>query len=430
MHKSDNLMLTLSPYRSRPFVTGGTKRIHFLNRGYNRDGWDVLQISGASTRSGVRGLLRGPYPDVAPGYREQISYNFPIVAGNFVMRRVGGPQISAATLPRFLRPIPAIRRALAERRVVVLEHPTLFDMVEPWLTERHLVVLDSHNIEYRLFADRLAEDGLVGRTARALRDLERRCFRRADLAFTCSPDDRRIAINEFGVDPSRIHIAPNGVDVESMPMVNPAERAAARRRLGLSGTVAAFVGSRWGPNHDAVVEIIKLASADPRITWLVIGQVGDDFTDAVPANVVITGEVGDLRAHLAAADVAVNPVLAGSGSNIKMFEYLALGLPVVATHFGARGVEDDSGLAITCCALNAIPDQVMRLAADPQLAARRLAARALAEAKYDWTHIAGNISAIIRAAMREQATQKPISLAPPRVRARASAPGAVTEPLA
>lgn len=397
--RGDNLMLTLSPYRSRPFVTGGTKRIHFLNRGYNRHGWDVLQISGASTRSGVRGLLRRGDPDVAPGYREQVYFNPAIVTANWVMRKVDGPQIAAATLPRALRRSRLMRRALAERQVVVLEHPTLFDMVEPWLTDQHFVVLDSHNIEYRLFADQMAGSDLVGRTARALHDLERRCFARADLAFTCSPIDRDIAIEEFGIDPARVHVAPNGVDIESSPIIGDDERRAAQSAMGLSGPVAAFVGSRWGPNRDAVAEIVKLARTDARVTWLVIGQVGADFAHLSIPNLVVTGEVGDLRSVLAAADIAVNPVVSGSGSNIKMFEYLAAGLPVVTTPFGARGVDDDSGLAVVPAELGAIPAAVLDLAADPGLDERRAAARALAEREYDWTHIAGRISDTIRAGL-------------------------------
>jgi glycosyltransferase involved in cell wall biosynthesis len=402
MQTSKDLMLTLSPYRSRPFVTGGTKRIHFLNRGYYRHGWDVLQVSSASTRSGVRGLLRRADPDVAPGYREQIYFNPAILAGNWVMRKVDGPQIAAATLPRMLRAMPSVRRAMRERRVVMLEHPTLFDAVEPWLTDEHLLVLDAHNIEYRIFANALDDNDLVGRTARALRDLERRCFARADLAFMCSPTDRDIAVSEFGIDPARVHLAPNGVDIETTPVIDESERADARRRLGLAGPVAAFVGSRWGPNHEAVQQIVKLAAADPGVTWLVIGLAGEAAGKQPPANVRVTGEVADLRGHLAAADIAVNPAVSGSGSSIKMFEYLALGLPVVATPFGARGLDYDGGIAVTCAEIADMPDAVLRLAADPRLPERRAAARELAAANYDWTHIAGIISATIRARLGER----------------------------
>jgi len=42
---------------------------------------------------------------------------------------------------------------------------------------------------------------------------------------------------------------------------------------------------------------------------------------------------------LSCAQVALNPVQSGSGSNLKMAEYAAAGLPIVSTPFGCRGLE-------------------------------------------------------------------------------------------
>jgi glycosyltransferase involved in cell wall biosynthesis len=42
-------------------------------------------------------------------------------------------------------------------------------------------------------------------------------------------------------------------------------------------------------------------------------------------------------AWLARATVGLNPILTGSGTNLKMAEYAAWGLPVLSTAFGARG---------------------------------------------------------------------------------------------
>ncbi len=40
-----------------------------------------------------------------------------------------------------------------------------------------------------------------------------------------------------------------------------------------------------------------------------------------------------------AASVAVNPMVSGSGTNLKIVEYLAAGVPVVSTPFGMRGLD-------------------------------------------------------------------------------------------
>jgi glycosyltransferase involved in cell wall biosynthesis len=38
------------------------------------------------------------------------------------------------------------------------------------------------------------------------------------------------------------------------------------------------------------------------------------------------------------ADLALNPVTSGAGTNIKMLEYMAAGLPIITTVVGSRGL--------------------------------------------------------------------------------------------
>ena len=50
--------------------------------------------------------------------------------------------------------------------------------------------------------------------------------------------------------------------------------------------------------------------------------------------------------YLNLADVAVNPMLSGSGTNLKMFDYMASGIPVVSTKVGARGIDKQDELLV------------------------------------------------------------------------------------
>ena len=36
----------------------------------------------------------------------------------------------------------------------------------------------------------------------------------------------------------------------------------------------------------------------------------------------------------------INPMISGSGTNIKMFDFMAAGLPIITTDIGARGIEE------------------------------------------------------------------------------------------
>ena len=52
---------------------------------------------------------------------------------------------------------------------------------------------------------------------------------------------------------------------------------------------------------------------------------------------IATGPVPEVLPYFAAADAGLNPITRGSGSNVKLFEYLAARLPVISTLFGVRG---------------------------------------------------------------------------------------------
>ncbi|MGN6498476.1 MAG: glycosyltransferase family 4 protein [Tsuneonella sp.] len=389
----------MSPYVTWSPRTGGTKRTHYLNRGYARAGWDVLQISCSSVMQGMRSVLRWKDLQIGRGYSEAVYFNPLVFGGNRLLRAAGTAQVATSLIPRFALPSLRIAKELRRHKVVVFEHPQMFDLALPYLRDDHFVVLDAHNIEAHLHANRLAEPGIAGAGARAMRDVERRCMQRADLVFSCSPADAAAAALEYGVDPARIRVAPNGVDVAETPFATDGGRLAAKQRLGISGTAALFIGSRWLANSEAAHRIVAMAPTRPEITYLVVGAVGEALPKTLPANVVVAGVVDDLSPWFAAADVAINPMVSGSGSNIKIFEYCAAGLPVVSTEFGARGIEDPDGRAVVTCDLSEFPARIVSLAGSSDLPERRKRARELVEQKYDWSQIAADIGTSIEAAL-------------------------------
>ena len=58
----------------------------------------------------------------------------------------------------------------------------------------------------------------------------------------------------------------------------------------------------------------------------------------------LAADVPDVRPYLAAADVAVNPAVSGSGVNIKVVEYLDAALPLVSTSLATRGLPLQPGV--------------------------------------------------------------------------------------
>jgi glycosyltransferase involved in cell wall biosynthesis len=115
---------------------------------------------------------------------------------------------------------------------------------------------------------------------------------------------------------------------------------AVQREAGL----LVFVGSASAHNLDGLRWF--LAEVWPRLRALlptarleVCGTVGRALGTAPPEGVALRGVVADLGSVLHRAAVAVAPVLAGSGLKIKLLDYVAHGLPVVATGIAAAGFE-------------------------------------------------------------------------------------------
>ena len=80
---------------------------------------------------------------------------------------------------------------------------------------------------------------------------------------------------------------------------------------------------------------------DLNVVFVILGTVChyERLSAALPANVVVLGAVEESAKWMAfaAADIGLNPMEHGSGTNIKLLEYAAAGLVVVSTRFGARG---------------------------------------------------------------------------------------------
>jgi glycosyltransferase involved in cell wall biosynthesis len=73
-----------------------------------------------------------------------------------------------------------------------------------------------------------------------------------------------------------------------------------------------------------------------------------DLQALLPGNVELLGVVPENKLYtvLHAADVALNPVEMGSGTNLKLLQYMAAALPVISTEAGVRGIERGGELCV------------------------------------------------------------------------------------
>jgi glycosyltransferase involved in cell wall biosynthesis len=300
--------------------------------------------------------------------------------------RTGLPPLRAgAFLKR--RASSVLRENCAEADAVVIELPWLFDFA-PKDRPRVLV---AHNVETTLVDENPKARAWHRETAARL---EGAAWQSVDHVICFTEDDRRGLAERYGDRAATV--IPIGVNTESRRPATVSERAEARRELRVDDRfVVLFTGAWHLPNRAARDRMIGWAQrmAD-RFLFVVAGSVGKQRAQG--QNWVITGTLASLEPWFRAADCCVNPVIQGSGANVKILEYFANGTPVVTTPFGARGLDARDGEDLLVRELDDFPAALEELASDSENAAAIGAAgQAWVESNRSWVALAARRKALI-----------------------------------
>ncbi len=390
-------VVVLSTYPVHPQAHGGQLRCAHLY-GALTERFDVSIVSLAEPDG------RRAHHDLGPGFEEWV---VPRTAEHLAREHelsgsVGWfpvTDIAAAALDRETPELHDRVAALADgAAAVVLAHPYLLPLAER-AAPGVLLVYDAHNAEADLKAA-LMPPTPNGRTMVALaRAVEAAAVQRAQLVVACSDDDVDALVRAYLVDERRCLVIPNGVDTTAVAYVAPVERERRQRAwlerwAALAGrapeaALALFIGSWHSPNIEAAQRLFALAPAMPAVHFVLAGDHTRAFGEwRLPANVSLLGVVSvrSKAALLGAATVAVNPMERGSGTNLKLVEYCAAGIPVVSTPLGARGFAGADDDLVELAPLAGFAAAVDGLVRDPARRARRAAAaRRHVEQQLDWT---------------------------------------------
>ncbi len=196
------------------------------------------------------------------------------------------------------------------------------------------IVYHAHNVEYLLRRER---DGHA--VAAVSRYAEGFLLKRADHCFAVSPIDQGHFQRLYGRLPESL---PNAVDCDGFAALTSEAIRPVRDKYRLEGDVVLFMGLYdYPPNKRAVDFLVhsvmpEVVSARPQAKLLVTGGV----TPYTAPWLINPGFLphGELKAVIKSCRVGVAPVFSGSGTRLKILEYMAGGLPVVTTRKGAEGL--------------------------------------------------------------------------------------------
>jgi glycosyltransferase involved in cell wall biosynthesis len=273
-------------------------------------------------------------------------------------------------------------RGLGPPDVVIVSSPTFFSIFSAWVIariKRAALVVEVRDLWPGIFVELGV---LKNRTViRVLETLELASYRAADAVVTVTHGFREDIVSR-GIDAAKVHVIPNGVEVDRF--ANPeGDTDAIREQLGArpDETLVLYSGAH-GISH----ALLRIADAADRLrdAPVHIAFVGEGATKAELAarvrelgleNVSMHPSVPSeqMPALVAAADICLVPLrdvpLFSTFIPSKMFEYMAARRPIVASVRGeaASILERAGAVVVEPEDADAIADAIRKLAADPAL---------------------------------------------------------------
>jgi glycosyltransferase involved in cell wall biosynthesis len=199
--------------------------------------------------------------------------------------------------------------------------------------------------------------------------------RRADHVIAVSEEIRSTIVDRCGVDPCRVSLIPNGVEMELFPPPGPSG-------LGITADVPTVVYAGNMASYQGV-ELLLSAFAGAARQWpgLRLRILTDGSFEpyallsrslGIDGSVEVTRtSLEQLPQELSAAHVAANPRTACDGLPQKLLNYMAAGCPIVSFAGSARHlVHEENALIVNDGDVGAFSAAILRLVGDRDFACR------------------------------------------------------------
>ncbi|WP_231591952.1 glycosyltransferase family 4 protein [Methanosarcina sp. WH1] len=226
------------------------------------------------------------------------------------------------------------------------------------------------------------------RVVKGFKDHELKIIDQFDHIFVVSETDKEIYVS-CRIPEDKIDVIPNGVDCN---FYNTEEFATS---VQLSHPNILFMGSlSYKPNDFGIKNYLEnvhpaIKKKFPNIKFYIIGKSCPAWLNEYSKTdntVEIIGFVEDVRPYIFNADVCIAPLTSGSGTRLKILEYMAMSKPVVSTTIGAEGLEISNNKNILIAdQWDTFADLIVSLLEDKEFSERiGINGRILVEDRYDW----------------------------------------------
>lgn len=293
----------------------------------------------------------------------------------------------------------ALRKELAEEKYDLIHFESFY--TSPYLKSGLGLptVLGNENIEYRIYQRFIQQNPLplrllLGYDVWKMRHYEENAWKRADLNLAVSEIDAERIKEVTGKECS---VIPNGVDLEFFRY--------RQKSLSRKAPLLLFVGDfKYFANQDAAKFLVKsiwpeIKTKTPAAKLWLVGRNPNQFVkNIVTKDIILNERIKDIRQAYSRADVLVAPMRLASGTNIKILEAMASGLPVVTTSAGIEGIR-------------AVKEKEVVVRDSPQEFAEEIASllknkkqsqqlgragRALVKKRYGWSKISEKLEEVYR----------------------------------
>ena len=289
-----------------------------------------------------------------------------------------------------------ISKEFKERLVEVLEKEH-FDVVQlemlymaPYVEtirehSKAMIVLRAHNVEHKIW-ERIAKETkffvkrwYINHLANTLKNYELSALETVDGIAAITRKDAAY-FRKFCSKP--IIDIPYGVYPEEF---TPNSEISGQPKFYHIGSM------NWMPNEEGIRWFIeealpKTVEKVPDFVYHLAGRNMPEWLKTLKnPHVDVIGEVPDAKAFVAENDVAIVPLLAGSGIRIKIIESMAMGKTVITTRVGAEGILYDEEVNLIIAEnIAKMVEAIRSINENPQIAVRiGQEARKLVETTYD-----------------------------------------------